>query len=122
MCGGHLLEFLDCHIFDEEGGEMTVNLQHRRVLCKKININYDKNYRKMKGKIKLQRQERYVVQEVIDVVLVGDGNELLEVSRSNAFDQPILGFCHSIPNIKSRSKSLRSGLTVQPCCGIRRVG
>ena len=49
MCGGHVLEFLDCHICDEEGGKMIVNLQHRRVLCKKINIIYEKNYKKMKG-------------------------------------------------------------------------
>ena len=28
MCGGHLLKFLNCHIHDEEGGEMKVNLPH----------------------------------------------------------------------------------------------
>ena len=31
MCGCHLLEFLYCHIRNEEGGKMTINLQHRRV-------------------------------------------------------------------------------------------
>ena len=31
MCGCHLLEIVYCHICDEEGGKMTVNLQHRRV-------------------------------------------------------------------------------------------
>jgi hypothetical protein len=30
MCGGHLLEFFDCYIWNEEGGEMTVNLPHKR--------------------------------------------------------------------------------------------
>ena len=35
MCGCHLLEFLYCHICDEEGGKMIVNLQHRRMKCKK---------------------------------------------------------------------------------------
>ena len=35
MCGGHLLKFFDCHISDEEGGEMTVKLPHIRVICKK---------------------------------------------------------------------------------------
>lgn len=42
MCGGQLLEFLNCYTSDEEGGKMTVNLQPRRVLCKKINIKYKK--------------------------------------------------------------------------------
>jgi hypothetical protein len=32
------------------------------------------------------------VEEVITVVLVGDGNILLKAPRSNEFDQPILGF------------------------------
>ena len=32
MGGGHLLKFLYSHIRDEECGEMTVNLQHMRVL------------------------------------------------------------------------------------------
>ena len=31
MCGCHFLEFLYCNIYDEEGGKMMVNLQHRRV-------------------------------------------------------------------------------------------
>ena len=31
MGGCHLLEFFYCHIGDEEGGEMAVNLQHKRV-------------------------------------------------------------------------------------------
>jgi hypothetical protein len=35
MCGGHLLEFFDCHIWNEEGGEMTVNLAHTWVISKK---------------------------------------------------------------------------------------
>ena len=30
MRSGHLLEFFDCHISDKEGGEMMVNLPHRR--------------------------------------------------------------------------------------------
>jgi hypothetical protein len=62
------------------------------------------------------------VEEVITVVLVGDENILLKVSRLNGFDQPILGFCHSIPNFRSRPPSLRNILTIQPCCGIRRGG
>jgi hypothetical protein len=32
MGGCHLLEVLNCHICDEEGGKMMVNLQHIRVL------------------------------------------------------------------------------------------
>ena len=31
MCDCHLLEFLYCHICNEEGGKITVNLQHRIV-------------------------------------------------------------------------------------------
>ena len=31
MCGGYLLEFLDCHIRVGEGGVMTVNLPHKRI-------------------------------------------------------------------------------------------
>ena len=38
MCGGHHLKFLNCHISNEEGGEMTVNLPHRRTISK-IKIN-----------------------------------------------------------------------------------
>ena len=36
MCGCHLLEFLNCHICEEGGVKMTVNLQHIRVSYKKI--------------------------------------------------------------------------------------
>ena len=52
------------------------------------------------------------MEEVITVVLVDDGNILLEVPRSNGFDQPILRFCHSIPNFGSRHESIGSILTV----------
>ena len=52
MCGGNILEFLDYHICDKECGEKTISLQHRTMLCKKINIKYDKNYRKMQRKTK----------------------------------------------------------------------
>ena len=45
MCGCHLLEFLYCHIRDEEGGKMTVNLQHRRVYYKKFYVKYKLNMR-----------------------------------------------------------------------------
>ena len=31
MGGCNLLKFLYCHVCDEEGGKMTVNLQHMRV-------------------------------------------------------------------------------------------
>ena len=62
------------------------------------------------------------MEEVITVVLVGDGNMLLEVPRSNGLDQPILRFCHSIPNFGSTPESLESILTVQTCRSIRRVG
>ena len=37
MCGSHLLKFFDCHIRDEEGGEMTVNLPHRYEVRIEIN-------------------------------------------------------------------------------------
>ena len=62
------------------------------------------------------------MEEVLAIVLMGNGNELLEIARSNTFDQSILGFCHSVPHPRSRSDNLRSGLTIQPCCGIRHVG
>jgi len=45
MCGGHLLEFHNCHIHVKEGGEMTVNLPHKE---KERNIKYNQIYRKMK--------------------------------------------------------------------------
>ena len=81
-----------------------------------------KKYRKMKSKIKTQRQERHLMEEVIIVVVVGDENDFLENLRSNAFNQPIMAFCHSIPNLSSTFESFGSGLTVQPCCGIYGVG
>ena len=64
----------------------------------------------------------HLVEEVITVVLVGNGNEFLKAPRSNVFDQPIMVFCYSIPNFGRKSKSLGSGFTVQPCRGINRVG
>ena len=62
------------------------------------------------------------MEEVIVVVFMGDKNEFLEVPRSNALGEPILDFCHSILNLKSIFESLGSGLAVEPCCSIRRVG
>ena len=47
---------------------MIVNLQHRRVLCKNINIKYENYYRKMKTKTVTQRHERYLLEKIIAVV------------------------------------------------------
>ena len=75
----------------------------------------------IKGK-KTERKEVHLVEEIFAVILMGDGNELLEVASLNTFDQSILGFCHSVPNFRSRSKCLGCDLTVQPCCSIHCIG
>ena len=43
MCSYQLLEFLNCHIRDEEGGNMTFNLPQKE---NEGNIKYDHMYRK----------------------------------------------------------------------------
>lgn len=125
MCGDHLLEFC------EEGGEITINLQHKIMLCKKTMIKYKKYYRNIKSKIIIQRQDRHLMEEVIAIVLVDDKNEL---PRSNVFikcfskfrDQMLLkmfrGICHSVPNLKNRYEGLGSSLSVRPYGGIYQVG
>jgi hypothetical protein len=62
------------------------------------------------------------VEKVISIVLVDEENILLKVSRSNGFDESILGFCYNFPNLRSRPQSLGSILTIQPCCDICRGG
>ena len=62
------------------------------------------------------------MEEIFAVIFVGDGNEFFKIPSSNTFNQSILGFCHSVPNFKSRSKCFGCGLTVQPCYNIHCVG
>ena len=55
---------------------------------------------------------RYILEEIFAVVFVDNKDELFEVSRANIFYQSIMGFGHGIPNARSSSKHLRSGLAV----------
>jgi hypothetical protein len=41
------------------------------------------------------------MEEVFAIIVVGDGNELLEISRPNILDEFLLSFGHSIPNFGS---------------------
>ena len=50
--GDHLLDFLNCHIHDKIGGEMTVILPQRE---KKRNIKYDHMYGKTQKKMNKHR-------------------------------------------------------------------
>jgi hypothetical protein len=42
-----------------------------------------------------------MVEEVVAIILVGDGNELLKISSPNTLDEFHLRFGHSIPNFGS---------------------
>lgn len=53
-----------------------------------------------------------MLEEIFVVILVDNGDELLEVPILNTFDQSIMDFCHSIPNLRRGSESLRSGLVI----------
>ena len=53
------------------------------------------------------------MREIFAVIFVSNKDVLLENLRSNGFDQSILGFCHSVPNFKSRPTILESSLTIQ---------
>jgi hypothetical protein len=48
MWGGHLLEFLNCHVGDEEAGKMTVNLPQKG---KEINTKQDNMYKTSRKKM-----------------------------------------------------------------------
>ena len=61
------------------------------------------------------------MEEIFAVILVSNGDVLLEVMRLNVFYQSIMGFCHSVPNLKRRPAILEGSLTVQPCCSINRI-
>ena len=74
---------------------------------------------KEEGKSKKRNKwEAHLVEEVFAIILVGDGNELLEILRPNTLDEFILGFGHSLPNFGSRPEGLGCILTVQPCCSV----
>ena len=56
--------------------------------------------------------KRVSFEKIFANVLVGDGDEFLEVLRSNVFYQSMMDFCYSIFNLISRSKSLKNDLAI----------
>lgn len=49
------------------------------------------------------------MENVYTVVLIYDMNEFLELLGLNVFDQPLLGFCHTLSNLKTKPVSLKNG-------------
>ena len=107
MCSCHLVRFLGSHIRDNKGRKMLINLRRRKVSCKKQDIKY---YTKWRWKqINLETwQGRHFMKEIFSLILVSNGDVLFNVLNSNVIDQSILGFCHRVPNFKSRPSILGS--------------
>ena len=62
------------------------------------------------------------MEEIFTIMLLGDGNELLEISKLNNLDKSILDLRHSVSNFGSAFECLGYGLTIQPCCSICCIG
>ena len=58
------------------------------------------------------------MKEIFAVILVSNGDVFFKVPSLNVLDQSILGFCHSVPNLRIRLMILESSFTVKPCCSI----
>ena len=92
-------------------------------ICKMhMEIKYNKNNTKVK-QINLKSWQRvHFIKEIFAFILVSNGYVLFKFLSSNVLDQSILGFNHSVPNLRSQPAILESSLIVKPCCRFGRIG
>lgn len=64
----------------------------------------------------------YLVKKIIPIFRVCDRDVFLECTCPNAFDHPLFGFCHYIPNLSGSPLCNGSGFTVMSHCKVHLSG